>query len=174
MPAHSSWQLIVATMQRTASFLHRDAEEELHRLRDDGSSSIVNYSRSAQMQMVMVAVGGFSILEGILEQTRGWAEPFNQMDRELRAKGLGAIADDFMNFRQAVNVLKHGFGRSYEQLIQRDKLPFRVKKADENFFDEGDIAEIPGLVLVDKDFVLACSIMIEQVCEALEIPRLDI
>ena len=143
-------------------------------MRDDGSTVIVNYARSAQMQMVMVAVGGFSMLEGILEQTRGWAEPFSQLDRKLRAKGLTSTADDFMIFRQAINALKHGAGPSYEQLVRRDNLPFRVKSLDENFFEEGDVSEIPGLVLVDKNFVLACSIVIEQVCTALEIPRLDV
>jgi hypothetical protein len=174
MPALSSWQLIVATMQRTASEFQHDAQSIMERLAEDGSSHVVNASRSAQMRMVMVAVGGFSMLEGILEQTRGWSLPFQEVDRQLRAKGLISIADDFTIYRLAINVLKHGYGDSYERLLRRTDVPFRVKSRDENFFDEGDVSEIPGLILVDENFVQSCSLVIQDAMIALRIGRSDI
>lgn len=174
MPAHSSWQLIVATMQGTASSFQSNADAMLERLKDDGSSAIVNGARATQMQMVMVAVGGFSMLEGILEQTRGWSAPFRELDEQLRAAGLNSIADEFLTYRLAINVLKHGYGDSYERLLQLSNLPFRVKGPDENFFDEGDVSEIPGLVLVDERFVHSCALAIEKALTALRIPALNI
>lgn len=174
MPAHSSWQLIVATMQHTAASFRRDDGDRLDRLQDEGSSHVVNVMRSAQMRMVMVAVGGFSMLEGILEQTMGWAAPFQELDRNLRDQGLASTADEFMTFRLAINVLKHGYGQSYERLLRRENLPFRVKARDEYFFEEGDVSEIPGLVLVDDDFVRSCALIIEKAFTELQLPRLDI
>lgn len=174
MPAHSSWQLIVATMQSTAASFRRDADDALSRVENDSSSDIVNVARSAQMQMVMIAIGGFSMLEGILEQTRGWASPFKELDQKLRAEGLTSIADEFTTYRLAINVLKHGYGNSYEQLLRRDNVPFRVKARDEYFFEEGDLGEIPGLVLVDHNFLLSCSHVIDKALTALRIPRLKI
>jgi hypothetical protein len=174
MPAHSSWQLIVATMQHTAASFRRDADDTLNRLEDDASGAVVNAARAAQMRMVMIAAGGFSMLEGILEQTRGWAAPFKELDQQLRAEGLTSTADDFMIYRLATNVLKHGYGESYEQLLRRDNVPFRVKARNEDYFEEGDVGEIPGLILVDDNFVHSCALVIEEALTALRIPRLDI
>jgi hypothetical protein len=126
------------------------------------------------MRMVMLAVGGFSMLEGILEQTRGWKSPFIELDKNLRAMDQSMIADEFMTYKLAINVLKHGYGDSYERLLRRENLSFRVKAREENFFDEGDVSEIPGLILVDDQFVLSCAQVIEKAMFALQIPRLDI
>lgn len=174
MPAHTSWELVVATLKASAASVQRENDEALDRLMDDGSSAVVNAARVSQIRIVMLAVGGFSMLEGILEQTRDWREPFIELDKELRAKGLGSIADEFLVYKMAINVLKHGFGRSYEWLLSRENLPFRVKNRDESFFEEGDIGEIPGLILVDHFFVHSCASVIEKALTALKIPRVEI
>jgi len=161
-------------MQDTASSFRRESDDVMYLLKDDGSSAVVDAARMTQMRLVMIAVGGFSMLEGTLEQTREWTAPFRELDQQLRARGLNSVADDFMTYRLAINVLKHGYGDSYEQLLRRDNVPFRVKPCDENFFEEGDIGEIPGLVLVDDDFVHSCARVIEEALTALRIPRLEI
>jgi len=48
----------------------------------------------------------------------------------------------------AVNVLKHGQGSSYEELLKTPNLPFTIKQPGDFFFDEGDIAEPEGLIHV--------------------------
>ncbi len=126
------------------------------------------------MQMVMVAVGGFSMLEGILEQTRDWSSPFRELDDKLRKIGAASVANEFLAFRLAINVLKHGYGDSYERLLKKEGLPFRVKGKDQYFFDEGDVSEIPGLISVDVDFVHSCALAIEKAMTALRIPRSDV
>lgn len=173
MPAHNSWELIVAVMRKAGSSFQEQADEALEALKDDGSSNVVNVSRSISMQLVMTAVGGFSMLEGILEQSKGWTKPYQELERQLRASGHGAVADTFMSFRLAINVLKHGYGESYERLRKRSNLPFRLKAPESSFFEEGDIGEIPGLILVDHDFVQSCAETIEQTFTSLKIPRTD-
>ena len=174
MAAKLSWQLIVTAMEITAASFRHDADETVNRLEDDTSSLVVNSARLAQMRMVMLAVGGFSMLEGILEQTRGWDAPFRELDQNLRAIGQAAMADEFMTYKLAINVLKHGYGDSYDRLLRRESLPFCVKAQGQSYFDEGDVSEIPGLVLVDDQFVLSCAQVIEKAMIALRIPGLDI
>lgn len=161
-------------MQITAASFRHDADETANHLEDDTSSLVVNSARLARMRMVMLAVGGFSMLEGILEQTRGWNAPFRELDQNLRTIGQAAIADEFMTYKLAINVLKHGYGDSYDRLLRRGNLPFRVKAQGQRYFDEGDVSEIPGLVLVDDQFVLSCAKVIEKAMIALRIPSLDI
>ncbi len=174
MPALNSWTLIIAAMERAVSSAQKDADESLNRFRNDGSSNIVNALRSSRMQLVMAAVGGFAMLEGILEQSMGWKKPYQELEQQLRRSGQDALADSFMSFRMAINVLKHGFGESYERLTRRSNLSFRVKLSEGQFFDEGDVSEIPGLMLVDDRFVLACAQVIEQAFTSLQIPRLEV
>ena len=60
----------------------------------------------------------------------------------------------FDQFAAAVNVLKHGRGRSYDWLLSmRETLPFFLKGRDQHFFFEGDVSEPDTLVLVDDAFV---------------------
>lgn len=174
MPALNSWQLIVRTMRTAASAFQQDADETIAHLSESGSSEVINACRRATMNLVMVAVGGFSMLEGVLEQTRGWQHPYQELEHNLREKGNVALAQTFNNYRLAINVLKHGYGKSYERLLTQAGLPFRVKLPNEAFFDEGDVGEIPGLVLVDFAFVQSCAAVIEDAFTTLRIPRLDL
>ena len=174
MPAHNSWQLVVATMQSAASSFQKDADDALSRLEDDSSSNVVNVSRFARMQLVMTAVGGFSMLEGILEQSMGWTKPYQELEQRLRESGHASLADTLMTFKMAINVLKHGYGESYERLKRRSNLPFRVKLPEQQFFDEGDVSEIPGLILADHRFVHSCARVIEQAFTSLQIPSVEI
>lgn len=174
MPALNSWQLVVQTMMTAASAFQQAADEAIARLFQDGSSDVVNACRRTTMNLAMVAVGGFSMLEGVLEQTRGWQRPYQELEQNLREIGHDALAQTFNNYRLAINVLKHGYGESYERLLTRVDLPFRVKLPNERYFDEGDIGEIPGLILVDFAFVQSCAELIQDAFTALRIPQLDL
>jgi hypothetical protein len=86
----------------------------------------------------------------------------------LDAAGNGELRDLFVKLHQAVNVLKHGRGRSYDSLVAAASiLPFRVKLPDEAFFNEGDLSEISTLVEVDDKFVMLCANVISKVSSAL-------
>jgi hypothetical protein len=71
-----------------------------------------------------------------------------------------------------VNVLKHGRGRSYKDLVKKaGSLPFRVKLPGEAFFFEGDVAEVSTLVEVDDAFVKLCAEVIHDVSVAINSMR---
>lgn len=79
------------------------------------------------------------------------------------------------DYQSAINVLKHGKGRSYDYLVSRyNHLDFKIKLPSENFFDEGNVSEVTILVDVDDNFVMGCAHVIEDVSRALQTKDPDI
>jgi hypothetical protein len=74
------------------------------------------------------------------------------------------LARTFDDYRLAVNVLKHGRGRSYDQLLARSgEVEFEVKPPKESVVSEGDVSEVGVLIDVDDGFVRRCAAVIEEV-----------
>lgn len=79
------------------------------------------------------------------------------------------LALRFEQFAAAVNVLKHGRGRSYDWLLSmREALPFILKARDQHFFFEGDVSEPDTLVLVDDAFVRSCAELVQALIDAVQ------
>lgn len=154
------------------SFL-RSIKEDQDRLyevgRHSASNSLVIGFRLVTMRCAVAGIGAISILESMLQDTYDWQRPFEALNDHLRRHGLHEIADRFQDFRAAVNVLKHGRGRSYDGLQRQGReLAFRVKPPDEPCFEEGDVAEIATLVEVNPEFLRNCSEIIEEIVTALK------
>jgi hypothetical protein len=82
----------------------------------------------------------------------------------LEREGEVDLGKRFSLFVYAINVLKHGRGRSYDALVAMGTdLPFRIKHPGEDFFFEGDVSEVATLVEVDDRFVRECTDLIAQV-----------
>lgn len=83
-------------------------------------------------------------------------------------EGESDLRERFGELILAINVLKHGRGRSYDLLVTKvESLPFRVKLPEEVFFFEGDVSEISTLVEVDDVFVQRCSDVISEVSQVI-------
>ena len=79
------------------------------------------------------------------------------------------MKEEFADFQLAINVQKHGRGRSYDALILKaDWLPFRVKRPGEGFFFGGDVSEVVTLIDVDDAFALGCAEVIRRVSESVK------
>lgn len=90
------------------------------------------------------------------------------MRRILDQTGDEPLRARFDQCCNAINALKHGYGRSHNVLLEEPNLPFRVKKREENFFFEGDVSEIWTLVEVDDTFVRQCVRNISDLFAVLE------
>lgn len=91
---------------------------------------------------------------------------FKEAKKILKEKGLAELAERFEIFICAVNVLKHGEGKSYDTLLPKyDTLPFNVKQRDQAFFFEGDVSKVDTLIEVDDEFILNCAKTIELVLD---------
>lgn len=131
----------------------------------DGSNASTEFVMNAQAHQlgkVVTAVGIFSIFEAQLQERLNCSDGFVELRRILISANEQDLALRFEQFHTAVNVLKHGRGRSYDWLLsRREELPFAVKARDQPFFFEGDVSEPDTLVLVDDAFVSACAELVK-------------
>lgn len=128
------------------------------------ATSLVKAAQMIQLQKAISAVGMFSMFDAILQDQLQCPDGFKGAAALLEAKGESLLNERFSDIQLAINVLKHGNGRSYDALVQKvGTLPFRVKQPDEAFFNEGVVAEVSTLVEVDDSFVLLCAEVIHDV-----------
>ena len=111
-----------------------------------------------------MAVGMFSMFEAVLQDRLecrdGFVDARMYLDGELKKR--------FAYFVHGINVLKHGYGKSYDALVAEPVLPFRLKRPGESFFFEGDVSEISTLIQVDDQFVLGCAALVQEVTAAID------
>lgn len=132
----------------------------------DGSTVFVKNAQALQLGKVVIAVGIFSIFEARLQDSLNCVDGFVELRKVLSSAREQAFALRFEQFAAAVNVLKHGRGRSYDWLLSRSEaLPFTVKARDQRFFFEGDVSEPDTLVLVDDAFIRSCAELVQTSIE---------
>jgi hypothetical protein len=132
-------------------------------LQTSARTPLVTGLRMIRLQRAISAIGMFSLFESMLQNQMGWAQAFERLNEYLNDHGKHELAKKFSDYRLAINVLKHGEGRSYESLLSRSaELGFRVKPKGEPFFAEGDVSEADVLVDVDDKFVKRCATLIQE------------
>ena len=133
-----------------------------------GSTALVKRSQALTLQITIVAIGMFSILEAMIQDRLGVNSGFEELKRVLAAQARHDLQEQFYYWYWATNVLKHGRGKSYQELLAvRDKLPFKLKGEGETFFSEGNVDEITVLIDVDDAFVRNCADFIREINEVI-------
>lgn len=139
-------------------------DKHLKSLKTGLSTIDVNALRTCSMAITIVAVGVMGTFEAMLQEHTGWADTYGELDKALRGGGRADLADRMNNYRLAVNVLKHGEGRSYDKLLaRRASLPFPIKGRGEAFFNEGDVSEVAGLIDTRGRFVDNCTELLNEI-----------
>jgi len=124
--------------------------------------------RMLRLQRAILAIGMFSLFESLLQESMDWKRPFEDLQVFLLGQKEDVLARDIENYFLAINVLKHGEGRSYKTLLERKgELAFTVKGSDQSFFDEGDVSEVSVLVDANDAFVKRCAEVIQKAAEIL-------
>ena len=137
-------------------------------LQESGATTLVKSLQMVQLQKVISAVGMFSIFEAMLHDVLNCPDGFRGAAEVLTQQRNLDLQARFADLQLAINVLKHGRGRSYDALVNKAaSLPFKVKLPNEDFFNEGDVGEVSTLVEVDDAFVLGCADVIREVSVAL-------
>ena len=155
----------------TLDALNATHEKLLEALETSGATPLVKGLQMVQLQKAIFAIGMFSIFDAMLQDRLNCAKGFESASEILRARGEHDLEDRFGNLRHAINVLKHGRGRSYETLVAKaGTLPFRLRLPEEEFFFEGDVSEVSTLVEVDDEFVRSCAEVIRAVSKSVADP----
>lgn len=165
-------------VDRCASFTLRNLkeanEQTIEALQTSGATSLVKTLQMIQLQKAILAVGMFSIFEANLQDGLRCDNGFAEARKILDSEGEAGIKERFEDACKAINVLKHGRGRSYDALVAKAKaLPFRIKMPNESFFFEGDVSEINTLIEVDDNFVQYCGNIISKVSQVVNRTRPD-
>ncbi len=168
---HEFPELIDRCTVFTLDALEAAQTRTIEALETSGATTLVKTLQMVQLQKVVIAVGMFSIFDALLRDRLGCADGFKEAAGILNGLGVTELEERFDNLKLAVNVLKHGEGRSYKELSKRRTLPFRIKHPDEGFFNEGDVSEVSTLIEVDDTFVMNCADNIREVADAIKRAR---
>jgi hypothetical protein len=166
---HSFDELIQHCTEFSLEALGEAQQKVVEALQTSSATSLVKALQMVQLQRVISAVGMFSMFDAILQDGLQCADGFRMAGELLEKQGAVALTERFGDLQLAINVLKHGRGRSYDALVQKARaLPFRIKLPDEYFFNEGDVSEVSTLVEVDDAFLRSCAEVIREVSAALK------
>jgi hypothetical protein len=140
---HSFDELIQNCTSYTLYQLEKINVALIGELQTSGETRLVKGLQMVRLQKAVMAVGMFSIFEAILQERLHCKDGVAEAKKILEKNSNLDLLQSFIEYQSAVNVLKHGRGRSYEYLVKRhDQLDFRIKLPNENFFYEGDVSEI--------------------------------
>jgi len=136
----------------------------IQQLQTSAATPLVVTLQALNFRRAAFSVGMFSMLEAYLQDSVSEYYAFKSVKNILIENGKVELATKLNQFILAINVLKHGRGRSYDELVAMTAtLPFVIKKPDQHFFYEGDVSEIDTLIQVDNEFVNRCAEVIYDI-----------
>lgn len=173
---HTFPELVHRCTVFTLNSLHEVHEKTLKALETSGDTSLVKNLQMIQLEKVILVVGMFSIFDAILQNRLNSENGFAEAKSILEKGGEIELLEEFKDYVLAINALKHGKGHSYNKLIAKENLSIQaiVKNPNEDFFSEGNVSEISGLVQVNDEFIENCAQLIARVSLTLQKIRPDI
>jgi hypothetical protein len=154
---------LLLCVEFTLSHSRAVEDEVIEELQTSERTPRVKALQMLRLQRAIFATGMFSLFESMLQDEMGWDQPFERLKECLRQSGNIELVETFNDYQLAINVLKHGNGRSYRQILAKSsKLEFTVKPKGEPFFFEGDVSEISVFIDVDEKFVRRCATLIQE------------
>ncbi|UCS93944.1 hypothetical protein KZP23_02605 [Echinicola marina] len=132
---HSFDELIYDGTTHTLKSLQETSMGIFSQLQHSGRTSLVKGLQMINLQKAVLATGMFSIFEADLQRELDCDHGFKEVKKVLLNNGEIELEDRFNKFILAINVLKHGKGKSYDLLVEKsESLPFRIKLPEEYFF----------------------------------------
>ena len=147
-----------------------EEEKTIDALQTSTATSLVKTLQMIRLQKIILAVGIFSIFEALLQDRLNCNNGFTEAKNILKQNEDSLLLSRFRNLELAINSLKHGRGKSYNALLEKDMVNsnFNVKQPDEHFFNEGNVSEITTLIDVDDKFIYSCVEIINEVSEVIK------
>jgi len=143
----------------------------LAELEKSGTTVLVKALQAVELQRAMTTVGLVSMFEASLQDALDADDGFKAALDILKDDRYVDLGQRFSDLLMATNVLKHGTGRSYEDLLKRrETLPFRVRAEDE-FFEEGDVSGLHFLIKADEEFLAYSAALVEEVTTQVRISK---
>lgn len=166
---HRFSELIENCSSFTLNALNNVEKEVIDSLQTSGSTSAVKPLQMVNMEKTIFIVGMFSIFEAELQCSLGCTNGFSEVKAIIEQDNNLSLLKRFVDLELAINVLKHGTGRSYKAIttIQGQTLTSKIKKHQEDLFQEGDVSEISTLIEVSDELIANCVGVIKETCECI-------
>jgi hypothetical protein len=165
---HSFESIVSACANTLADGILETETRLLQELETSAATRLIVGLKMMQHQRVIVSVGVFSIFDAHLQDALECEDGFACAERQLLERGQTQLHEQFLHFRKAINVLKHGQGASYRRLLKDvGKLPFELSREDDQEV-EGVVNDIGGYIIVDDRFIRDCARIAVEVCRALD------
>ena len=163
MGALDDIDLLTSSCNLLLPLIEEHEDQAFKILEVSGATSAVNALRALRVQKTTLAIGMFSMYEAVLQDGFGFGKyAFDDLEKKLKSDGHIDIAKDFEKYRLAINVLKHGSVRSYDDLLKfLPDLEFNIQGDGSEIFEEGNVNVGQFLVHVDSTFVRRCAELIE-------------
>lgn len=138
--------------------LHKTSIYELDKT---GASIHVKNLQMIQLQKAIFLIGSISIYESMFQLALGCENGFKEVKNILKLKNKNDLLDQFEELVSIINVLKHGTGRSYDNLLNTASI--NIKKQEDFGFLEGKIDEILTLVHVNNELLENSSELMNKI-----------
>ncbi|MFC3881043.1 hypothetical protein ACFOSV_12690 [Algoriphagus namhaensis] len=165
---HRFSDLVSNVVSSTLHDINRRHLKISEELQTKANTSLIIGLKTLKMQKAILVTGMFSMFEAELQKELSCENGFKECKKFLLEIGNNKLVSQLQISLDAINVLKHGKGRSYNRLVEKSKdLPFVIKLPNQDFFFEGDVSEIKTLIEVDDDFINYCLSIISDVDSAI-------
>jgi hypothetical protein len=114
---HSFAELVGRSTNFALSTLKEAEDEVVGALQTSGATRLIKNLQMIQLHRAVIAVGIFSLFESVVQDRLECRDGFAAVRECLERAGEVDLGNRFSLFVYAVNVLKHGRGRSYDALI---------------------------------------------------------
>lgn len=139
-------------------------EKLLNELDYSGATALVRGIQIVKYQKAIFVIGIFSMFDSQLQECFGCKNGFKTTGEFLKNREHYDLENKFRLYILAINVLKHGHGRSYDALkAKNESLPFKLNFSERTISEEGDISLISTLIDVDDKFVKNCGQIINEI-----------
>ncbi len=113
---HAFSELVQRGTTFSLNALEAAQQRVVKELQANAVTPLVKTLQIIQLQKAISAVGMFSMFDAILQDRLQCADGFQDAAALLEAKGEVLLKERFSDLQLAINVLKHGKGRSYDSL----------------------------------------------------------
>ncbi|WP_152018236.1 hypothetical protein [Aliarcobacter butzleri] len=131
---HNFNELIQYSTSFNLTSINKETKNLYRNLTTNANTSNIKMLQMIELQKVIISIGMFSMFDAIVQNELNCKNGFKRINEILIDKNEIELQNSFQDLSMAINVLKHGKGRSYESLLKRiDSLKFKIKKYDDEF-----------------------------------------
>jgi hypothetical protein len=166
---HPFHEIISFTNSSINIYIDKRFEDIGKALNENPKSIYIKALQGIELQKAIQVVGSLSIFESILQKQLNVDSGFQSAKMILKEKGMNELLKKFTYWINIVNVLKHGYGRSYKNLIDDEFPDIKIKSTEDAFFSEGDVSEVDTIIQINNEHIDIITDLILEVSKALEL-----